>query len=128
MNRWLPLAAVRAMHDELIAEHGGAAGLRDPAALDAACARAQQLAAHGDDASSFQLAAAYGHGIARSHPFVDGNKRTVLMAMYVFLRLNGRRLIAPETETVAVVQDLAAGLLSESDLAQWLQMQAEPVP
>lgn len=125
MIRWLAVSAVRAMHGELIAEHGGAPGVRDDGALEAACARRRQIAAYTDDASLFELAAAYGHGLARNHPFVDGNKRVALMTMYVFLRLNGYRLTAPEAETVGVVQDLAAGAIEETALARWIGSHVE---
>ncbi len=120
---WLVEDVVLALHAELIAEHGGLGGVRDRGLLDSALARPRNLLAY-DDPSLFELAAAYGFAIVRNHPFVDGNKRTALMAIYVFLRLNGYRLTAPEVEAVAVFRDLAAGDLDEASLARWIEANA----
>jgi len=123
---WLVEDVVLALHAELIAEHGGLGGVRDPGLLDSALARPRNMVAY-DEPSLFELAAAYAFAILRNHPFVDGNKRTALMAVYVFLRLNGYRLIAPEVEAVAVLRDLAAGDLDEATLARWIEVNAAPV-
>ncbi len=117
--RWLGEAAVKAIHEELIGEHGGLGGLRDEGLLQSALARPRNVLAH-RKSSIAELAAALAHGIARNHPFVDGNKRVSFMAAYVFLALNGRELDVPETDAVAIFVDLAAGRLSEADLAIWL--------
>ena len=123
---WLVEDVVLALHAELIAEHGGLGGVRDRGLLDAALARPRNLLAT-DDPSLFELAAAHGFAIVRNHPFVDGNKRTALMAIYVFLRLNGYLLSAPEVEAVAVFRDLAAGDLDEAPLARWIEINAAPL-
>ena len=122
--RWLARLVVDSIHSELLREHGGSAGLRDENLLESALARPRHLFAYGSNASVAQLAAAYGFGIARNHPFVDGNKRTALMAMYVFLGLNGWELVAEEEDAVRTILALAAGTLGEADLATWLRKHA----
>ena len=123
---WLSMDAVQAIHEELIAEYGGSPGVRDEGLLDSALARPRQILAYGDP-NLFALAAAYAFGIVRNHPFVDGNKRTGLMAAYVFLRLNGYRLNASEAEAVVAFQDLAAGEVDEATLAKWIEVNAAPL-
>ena len=117
---WLDQAVVIAMHDRLLAEHGGASGLRDDAVLESALARPQQLISYGDP-DLFDLAAAYAAGIVQNHPFVDGNKRTGFMTAYVFLARNGMQLIASEIDAVQAVIALAANELQEIDFAAWLR-------
>lgn len=116
--RWLPLRAVLAIHDEQIAEHGGGSGVRDRGLLESALARPQNVATYGAPDSA-DLAAAYSFGIARNHPFVDGNKRTAFMAAYAFLGHNGFELDVAEAEAAIVISDLAAGKLTEAELAAW---------
>jgi death-on-curing protein len=117
---WIQPAVLLAAHDEQLAEHGGPPGLRDAAMLDSALARAQHLAAYGQpDAAA--LAAAYGFGLARNHPFVDGNKRTAFMAIELFLTLNGHELRATDHDCVLTMLALAAGDLSEDALADWIR-------
>lgn len=123
---WLGEAVVLAMHGRLLAEHGGAPGLRDAALLDSALTRPQQLLAYGDP-DIYDLAAAYASGIVNNHPFVDGNKRTGFMATYVFLASNGLRVIAAEVDTVRSVTLLAAGEIDESTFAAWLRKNSESV-
>ena len=123
---WLSMDAVQAIHEELIAEYGGSPGVRDEGLLDSALARPRQILAYGDP-NLFALAAAYAFGIVRNHPFVDGNKRTGLMAAYVFLWLNGYRLNASEAEAVVAFQDLAAGEVDEATLAKWIEVNAAPL-
>ena len=118
--RWLEAADLIAMHREVIAEFGGRPGLRDQALLESAAARPKHLAAYGP-ASVFDLAAAYAFGLARNHPFIDGNKRIALIASFTFLALNGWEVQAEETATVLVFVDLAAGKLDEKLLARWLE-------
>jgi death-on-curing protein len=112
------------MHGEQLAEHGGSPGLRDDGLLESALARPQNLAAYGEP-TVFELAAAYAFGIARNHPFIDGNKRTCLVAAYAFLRLNGKRLRAGEADAVATILRLAAGELPEVELADWFAANSE---
>lgn len=117
---WLGRRVVEAIHDEQIAEHGGTRGLRDAGLLEIALARPLNAFADGErDLAA--LAAAYAFGIARSHPFADGNKRTAFLAAYTFLGLNGRELTAPEAEAVVMTLGLAAGDLPEAGYAAWLR-------
>jgi death-on-curing protein len=111
---------VLAVHDEQLAEHGGAPGLRDEGLLDSALARPQHLLSYGDPDTA-ELAAAYAWGIARNHPLIDGNKRTALVAAELFLALNGHELQAEDADCVVTMLQLAAGDLSEGDLAAWIR-------
>jgi len=116
------------MHSELIAEHGGRAGVRDDGLLSSALARPRNKRVYGAPSSIFGLAAAYGYAIVRNHPFVDGNKRVAFSAMYVFLEMNGYLLEASEVEVVDVMLRLAAGKLEEMDLADWLRRNSVASP
>lgn len=117
---WIATEVAVAAHGEQLAEHGGPAGVRDAGALESAMMRPRNLAAYGEpDAAA--LAAAYGFGIARNHPFVDGNKRTAAVIMETFLMLNGHTLTASDAELVVAVLALAAGELSEDELADWVR-------
>ncbi len=107
----------------MLAEHGGAAGIRDDHGLRSALARPQQLLAYGD-ADLFDLAAAYASGIVRNHPFVDGNKRAAFIAAYTFLRINGQEIRLPEVDVVGLMLDLAAGRISEPVFAESLRAQS----
>ena len=118
--RWLEAPDLVAMHRQVIAEFGGPAGLRDEGLLESAAARPKHLAAS-QSASAFELAAAYAFGLARNHPFIDGNKRIALIAAFTFLELNGWEVQAEETAAVLVFIDLAAGKLDERQLAVWLE-------
>lgn len=120
--RWLARHAVLAIHARQLAEHGGAPGVRDEVGLDSALARPQNLLAYADtpvDAPS--LAAAYAFGIARNHPFVDGNKRTAIIACELFLALNGWELSASDADLYPTVLNLAAGDITEDEFANWLR-------
>lgn len=109
-----------AAHAEQLAEHGGGDGVRDAGALESAMARPLNLAGYGDpDAADF--AAAYAFGIARNHPFVDGNKRTAAVVSEAFLVLNGWTLAATDAELVVAFLALAAGELSEGEIADWFR-------
>jgi death-on-curing protein len=117
---WIQRRVIIAAHDEQLAEHGGASGIRDVGLLESALARAENLAAYGDpDAAA--LAAAYGFGITRNHPFVDGNKRAALIASELFLALNGYGLDVGDAECVLTILALAAGELEEVEFAAWLR-------
>lgn len=122
--RWLSRKVVLAAHAVQLAEHGGSPGLRDGGLLDSALARPRHLAAYGEPDLA-ACAAAYGFGIARSRPFVDGNKRAALVAMVVFVEDNGARFAATEIECLPTMLALAAGDLPESDLAGWLREHIE---
>jgi death-on-curing protein len=117
---WLNRAAVVAMHDMMLAQFGGEAGIRDEGLLDSALARPRNISAY-RRASVFALASAYAVGLTRNHPFVDGNKRAALMSAYGFLGLNGYDLEASEPEAVVMMTQLAMGDVSERELARWLQ-------
>ena len=118
---WIASNAVLAMHREQIAEHGGTEGLRDEGLLDSALARPQNLLAYGEDVDVAALAASYAYGIAKNHPFLDGNKRTALVVSVTFLNLNGYDLDAPSSETYTRFLGLAEGLVSEDELADWMR-------
>lgn len=117
---WITAEMVQVIHDDQIASHGGAYGFRDAGLLASAIARARNRYIY-EGADICQLAAAYGYGIAKNHPFVDGNKRTAFQVMYAFLKVNGFHLNAPEPEVVLAMQALAAGELSEVQLVDWLK-------
>jgi death on curing protein len=117
---WIDQRVLEAVHDEQLAEHGGAAGVRDIGLFESALARPRQLAAYGEPEVA-DLAAAYGFGIARNHPFVDGNKRTAFVAIELFLLLNGWELQASDEDCVLTTLALAEGSLTESSLADWIQ-------
>ena len=122
MIDWLTAADVLAIHDQLIAEHGGADGIRDINLLASALARPQQLFAYGQSEPDMAaLAAAYAFGIAKNHAFVDGNKRTSAVVTEAFLRLNGLGLTATDIEIVQTWSDLGASLITEPELIDWLR-------
>lgn len=119
---WLEVALIVAVHESQLAEHGGAAGVRDNSLLASALARPQQLWSYGGPPPDMAtLAAAYGFGVARNHPFVDGNKRSALVAMETFLNINGWELKASNVECVRQLLSLAAGDVSEVELGDWLR-------
>lgn len=127
MIRWLTKPAVTAIHDRQLAEHGGSPGLRDDHLLESALARPQQLEAYGDPPPDLAaLAAALAFGLARNHPFVDGNKRTAAVCCETFLRFNGQLLLASDAELFPVYLALAEGRLSEADFAKWLRVRLRP--
>jgi death-on-curing protein len=123
--RWIDKRALLMLHDESLAEHGGAGGLRDEGLLDSALARPLNLVAYGEPDAA-DLAAAYGYGIAKNHPFVDGNKRAAFLAAGLFLAMNGLRLGASQAEATVAVFTLAAGELDEAGFAAWLRLHSEP--
>ena len=118
--KWISKSAVLAIHERLLAEHGGAPGLRDEGALEAALASPRNQLAY-ENADLFRIAASYAHGINRNHPFVDGNKRVALTAAGVFLELNGFRLEAPEQDAVQATLALSSGEIGEEQFAEWLR-------
>ena len=119
---WLLEETITAIHHRQIAEHGGSEGLRDEGLLLSALARPQNLLAYGEPAPDLaSLAAAYAYGIARNHPFVDGNKRTALVTARTFLILNGVDLEATQDDKVLTFLSLAEGAVSEEELADWIR-------
>lgn len=117
---WVEPTVVLALHERLLAEHGGAPGVRDAGLLDSALARPRQMFIY-SDSDLAALAAAYVAGIVLNHPFVDGNKRTGFMAGYVFLARNSLQLTVAEAEATQTVLALAAGELNEEAFAAWLR-------
>ncbi|MCO6435819.1 MAG: type II toxin-antitoxin system death-on-curing family toxin [Phycisphaerae bacterium] len=113
------------MHEMLLAEHGGAAGIRDQAALESALAAPQHHFRYGKP-ETCELAAVYAHAITRNHPFVDGNKRTAFLTAFTFLALNGLALNAPEHEVVVMVRGLASRTYSLEEFAEWLRRYSSP--
>jgi death on curing protein len=118
---------VLAIHDEQIAEHGGQTGIRDEGLLLSALARPDNKVNY-QNADIADLAAAYGFGISSNHPFHDGNKRTAFVVVELFLNLNGYELTADDMACVQTFLALAAGTLSEKDLATWVRAHITPVP
>jgi death-on-curing protein len=120
VTQWVAKSVVLAIHEQQIAEHGGTQGVRDLGLLESALGRPQNLAAYGEpDVAA--LGAAYAFGIAKNHPFLDGNKRTSYVVTQVFLRLNGLDVTADEATRLRMWVDLAAGSLTEDELAAWLR-------
>jgi death-on-curing protein len=117
---WLGIELATAVHAEQLAEHGGGEGIRDPGLLESALARPRNLAAYGEP-NAAELAAAYAFGIARNHPFIDGNKRTAAVISETFLVLNGHALAATDAELVVAFLALAGGELSEPEMADWFR-------
>ena len=119
---WVEVEDAVAYHNDQIAQHGGLTGIRDQGLLESALSRPQMKAQFGDiDLAT--LGAAYAYGLARNHPFLDGNKRTALVVMETFLVLNGFEIAADNVEVVAVMLSVAAGEVSEDDLVLWLRSQ-----
>ena len=117
---WLNTELVTAMHLRQLSEHGGGVGLRDADLLESALQHPLSKAQYGVPDLS-DLAASYAFGIARNHPFIDGNKRTALVASFTFLYLNGNRVNTSQVENVRVFLELASGSLSEDNLAEWFR-------
>lgn len=128
MTAWRRVRAdtALAIHDRQLAEHGGGVGVRDSGLLDSALARPRHAASY-ESPDAADLAAAYGYGIARNHPFVDGNKRTAYVVSLLFLLDNGYRLTATDVDKVTTFLALAAGSLSEADLARWFRSRIAPL-
>jgi death on curing protein len=117
---WVDRSALLLLHDESLAEHGGAPGLRDEGLLDSALARPLNLVAYGEPDTA-DLAAAYGVGLAKNHAFVDGNKRAAFLAVGLFLAINGQRLVATQAEATLTMLDVAAGTIDEPTFAAWIR-------
>ena len=121
---WLDPRVLRAVHEEQLAEHGGATGTRDEGLFESALARPENQVAFGaPDAAD--LAAAYGFGIARKHPFIDGNKRTAFVAVELFLELNGFALTAGDADSLLTMLAVAAAQMDEATFARWLRQHTQ---
>jgi death-on-curing protein len=118
--RWIDRRALELLHDESLAEHGGAPGLRDEGLLESALARPLNAAAYGEP-DVHDLAAVCAVGLAKNHPFVDGNKRAGFLALGMFLALNGWRLTASQVDATLTMLAVAAGQMDETALAHWLR-------
>ena len=122
---WVDKQALLLLHDESLATHGGASGVRDERLLDSALARPLNLVAYGTPDVA-ELAAAYASGLVRNHAFIDGNKRAGFLATGVFLYINGHRLVCDQAAATAAVLALAAGDLDEASFAAWLRPHLRP--
>ena len=122
---WVPVQVALSIHSAQLAEHGGIDGVRDLGLLESAMARPQHLASLGTP-SLCELAAAYGFGIARNHPFADGNKRTAFVVCLLFLAKNGLDVTATDADCIRVFWALAAGELTEAELADWITAHVSP--
>ena len=122
---WIGVAVALAIHEEQIAEHGGGEGVRDAGLLESALGRPRNAWGYGVT-DLCALAASLGHGIARNHPFVDGNKRTAFVAVETCLILNGVELAAGDADCVVAMLDLAAGEMTEAEFAAWLRDHTAP--
>lgn len=120
---WIDAAVIRVVHEEQLAEHGGGSGVRDAGLLESALARPLQLAAYGSPDIA-ALAAAYGYGLAKNHPFIDGNKRTAFVAVELFLALNGHLLTADDAACVITMLRVAGGEMDEESFAAWIRSHA----
>ena len=120
---WVLRETVLGLHEQLLAAFGGASGIRDEGLLDSALARPENLLAYGEP-TLFELAASYGFGLVKNHPFVDGNKRVGFAVAVLFIELNGYRFVASEADVVVRTLGLAAGQIRESEYAAWLKAQS----
>ncbi|MBK6426725.1 MAG: type II toxin-antitoxin system death-on-curing family toxin [Blastocatellia bacterium] len=125
--RWIDRRALLLLHAEGLAEHGGPEGVRDAGLLESALDRPRNLAAYEPESDLARLAACYAVGIARNHPFVDGNKRAAFLSLGLFLALNGQRLVADKVDAVRVMIDVAAGSMDEITLAVWIRANSRAV-
>lgn len=123
---WLSRQVVEILHLEQIAEHGGRAGVRDENALESALARPRHMFLYEEGSTLPRHAAALCIGLAKAHPFVDGNKRVALLATYTFLAINGVLLDADEAETAETIEGVAAGTVGEEALTSWIERHSRP--
>ena len=122
--RWIDGRALLLLHSESLAEHGGLGGLRDEAALASVLARPLHILAYEPDADIPRLAAAYGFGLIRNHPFLDGNKRAGFLAILLFLDMNGYNLEVEQADAIQTILKVAAGKMAESQLTAWIRTHA----
>ncbi len=125
--KWLTVDMVLALHAEQLALYGGGEGIRDPGLLESGLARSPNRYHYDPTSTVFELAAAYGFGIVKNHPFIDGNKRAGLLSMYAFLFLNGWDFDPDQAEEVQMILGLAAGDIEEDELARWVEENSRKV-
>lgn len=118
---WIDVKALKLLHEESLSEHGGSRGVRDNGLLESAMMRPQNLALYNDQADIADLAASYAYGLAKNHPFVDGNKRAAFLSVGIFLGINGYRLIATPVDAIQAVLGLAGGEITEEAFAAWIR-------
>ena len=123
--RWISKRALLLLHDQSLAEHGGESGIRDHGLLESALARPENLAAYGQPDLA-ELAASYAYGLAKNHPFIDGNKRAAFLEVGLFLALNGHRLVVAQAEATVMVLDFAACEITEEAFSNWLRAHLQP--
>ena len=123
--RWIDQRLLMLLHDESLAEHGGASGVRDLGLLESALARPLNLVAYGEPDAA-DLAAAYGVGLAKNHAFVDGNKRAAFLSVGLFLAMNGYRLTASQSDATLTVLAVASSEMDEAAFASWIRANSEP--
>jgi death-on-curing protein len=124
---WVNRRALLLLHAESLTEFGGSSGMRDEGLFDSAVERARMRWTYAPKSSIAELAACYGFGLAKNHALVDGNKRIAFLAIGIFLRTNGYRLVADRAEAVVVMEDVAAGRLDEHGLGAWIAAHLSPV-
>ncbi len=122
---WVDRNILLLLHDESLAAHGGASGIRDEGLLDSALSRPLNLALYGEPDIA-DLAASYAFGLAKNHPFVDGNKRAAFLSIGLFLYMNGKILMASQTDATLTIMAVAAGERTETDLAIWIRNHLAP--
>lgn len=119
--KWISKKALLLLHEQSLAEFGGARGLRDEALLESALARPKNIHAYNESATISELAASYGYGIAKNHAFLDGNKRAAFLSIGLFLVINGYRLMASQVDAIDTMLAVAGGTMSEQELAIWIR-------
>ncbi len=124
---WVLKETVLGLHEQSLSQHGGSTGVRDEGLLDSALGRPQNLFAYGNP-TIHDLAACYAHGLVKNHPFIDGNKRTGFVVAVLMLELNGYHFHAEEADAAVRTLALAAGEMTESAYAAWLETQSDPPP
>lgn len=123
---WILAEIVFSVHQILLSEHGGGTGIRDKALLESALSRPKQRFEYEPNSTIYQLAASYSFGLAKNHPFIDGNKRIALAIGAIFLEINGFTLNASEAEAVIIFEQLASGNISETKLSNWFKSNSVP--
>lgn len=123
---WIERKALELLHDESLAEHGGSPGLRDENLFESALARPKNLFGYEGGTDIARLAASYAYGLAKNHPFIDGDKRTAFIAATLFIRMNGSRLSADQVDAYNMMVRLASSEIGEEEFAAWLRGNIEP--